>query len=397
MRLADDYSHVLSCDISDFYSRIYHHRLENALKRATNNTEVVRRIMKLLDRFSKNVSYGLPVGGPAARLLSELLLNRVDKLLLSKRITFCRYADDYHIYASTHDEAYGHLITLSQLLLENEGLTLNKAKTRILSCEEFLTTSEFSDRKRDAEDAFESEARRFMRLRLFYDQYSPTAAEDYNELKEKMAEFDVFSMLARELQKTRIHQTLTRRLIRAVAMLEPKLRNAAILSLMDNLPLLFPVFTTLMIVLKSVVADLDQPTKEKVFNSLSTLIRTESYIAKLPVNIAYIVRILAMDKSDETESLLAQVYDRSTSIMVKRDVILAMAKLGADYWISNLRGHYATLSTWEQRSILISSYMLNDEGDHWRKAVRRGLAQSEQLVLDWAADRKATGKWEIPL
>ena len=61
--------YVLRCDISDFYPRIYHHRLENALKSATGNQEAVGRIMKILSTISDGASYGLPVGGPAARLL----------------------------------------------------------------------------------------------------------------------------------------------------------------------------------------------------------------------------------------------------------------------------------------------------------------------------------------
>ena len=107
---ATNNKYVLKCDISDFYPRIYHHRIENALRRATNNTEVVRRIKVILSRLSKGVSYGLPVGGPASRLLSELLLNRVDKLLLMEGIEFCRYADDYLIFSDSLQEAYGNLI-----------------------------------------------------------------------------------------------------------------------------------------------------------------------------------------------------------------------------------------------------------------------------------------------
>ncbi|WP_415754402.1 hypothetical protein [Pseudomonas leptonychotis] len=78
---AQKYAYVLRCDISDFYPRIYHLRLENSLKKATTNGDIIKRIMTILQSISDNVSYGLPVGGPAARILSELLLNRVDKLL----------------------------------------------------------------------------------------------------------------------------------------------------------------------------------------------------------------------------------------------------------------------------------------------------------------------------
>ena len=77
-----DHDVILSTDISDFYPRIYHHRLENALNDATQNTEVVRRILFILAKLTPGeVSFGLPVGGHAARVLAEAVLNRTDRLL----------------------------------------------------------------------------------------------------------------------------------------------------------------------------------------------------------------------------------------------------------------------------------------------------------------------------
>ena len=140
---ARKHAYVMACDISDFYPRIYHHRLENALKKASTNTECIRRIMELLKRISEGASYGLPVGGPAARLLSELLLNRIDRLLIAEGVTFCRFVDDFHLFAASREEAYGQLVSFSELLLANEGLSLQKAKTKIMSREEFLSTSFF--------------------------------------------------------------------------------------------------------------------------------------------------------------------------------------------------------------------------------------------------------------
>ena len=104
---AQKHDYVLICDISDFYTRIYHHRLENALKKA-----VITKI--LLGAFSNSLSYRQgsliwpAVGGPAARLLSELLLNRIDRLLLTSGVTFCRFADDYHIFTNSREQAYEH-------------------------------------------------------------------------------------------------------------------------------------------------------------------------------------------------------------------------------------------------------------------------------------------------
>ncbi|HEX6898491.1 MAG TPA: RNA-directed DNA polymerase [Thermoanaerobaculia bacterium] len=394
--LAQQFRTVLACDISDFYPRIYHHRLENALQKAAPGSDANWRIMLLLSHFSKNVSYGLPVGGPAARLLSELLLNRVDRLLITSGTAFCRFADDYHIFAQSPEEAYGKLIFLSEKLLENEGLLLQKSKTRIVSSEEFLATTEFSDHELvDTEE--EAESRQFLKLRLHYDPYSQTAVEDYEELRAELARFDIVKMLAREMRKSRIQQTLTRKLIGALKFLEPTVRNGAIATLLENLNVLYPVFPSIALLLKSSLVELDESVRDLVFRTLRKLLRERSYIVMVPANLAFTVRLLAYDLSEESDAILVSVYEATQSIAIRRDVILAMARKNADYWISDRRKYFSTLSEWEKRAILISSYILDDEGSHWRRNVALGLTPLEQLTVKWASERKSSGTWSIPI
>lgn len=109
----EKYDFVLICDISNFYQSIYHHRIENVLSKLNNpNKEIEKYIMDILKHFSNMKSYGLPIGGQASRILAELVLNRTDRLLYSKEIRFCRFVDDYHIFAKTKEELYSHLLYL---------------------------------------------------------------------------------------------------------------------------------------------------------------------------------------------------------------------------------------------------------------------------------------------
>src|SRR5690606_19368072 len=126
---------VLQTDISNFYPRVNHHKLENELKRVDTSTDIPKRILKLLSVFSGTISYGLPVGGPASRILAELALNHADSHLKSKGIKFCRYADDYTIFCDSESEAYKILILLSEKLA-NDQLSLQKGKTKIMSSAE---------------------------------------------------------------------------------------------------------------------------------------------------------------------------------------------------------------------------------------------------------------------
>jgi len=393
---ARDSKYVLVCDISDFYPRIYHHRLENSLINATGNTHISGNIMKLLMIFSGNVSYGLPVGGPASRLLSELLLNRVDRLLLTNRIDFCRFADDYHIFADSAEEAYRALIFISSKLHSNEGLLLQKAKTRILSSEEFLGASEFAIENIPDGDE-QKQGRAFLRLRLHFDPYSPTADADYELLRDEITKFDIVGMLGRELKKSRIHQSLVRKLIGALKLLSPVQRDAAISSLMENLVVLYPIFPSIMLLLKGCIEEMGATSRESVFIKLRELISTQSYIITVPTHLAYSIRILAYDKSEEAEEILASVYNSTESPSIRRDIILAMAKKKADYWISDVRKTFRTMSEAERTAVLISSYILGDEGEHWRSSVKTLISPMQKLVMQWAGERKKAGNSEVPL
>jgi hypothetical protein len=73
VELAKASSFVLTCDISDFYPRVYHHRLENALTRATAKSEIIKQIKYILNGLSKGASYGLPVGGASGKTLERVV------------------------------------------------------------------------------------------------------------------------------------------------------------------------------------------------------------------------------------------------------------------------------------------------------------------------------------
>ena len=130
---------VVKFDIADFYNRVYHHRLENALIRCGIDENIKTRIMKILQMLSDNVSYGLPVGGNASRILAEVLLNSFDRILETKRYVFCRYVDDYILFADSREDAFRKLNYCAEFLLRNEGLGLQKSKTQVLTASEFIS------------------------------------------------------------------------------------------------------------------------------------------------------------------------------------------------------------------------------------------------------------------
>jgi len=388
--LSKQHGYVLACDISDFYSRIYHHRLENAL-RNLGPGDTPSRIMTLLQRFSNNTSYGLPIGGPAARLLSELLLNRTDHLLQTKGLIFCRYSDDYRVFANSVEDAYNAFRVLSEDLLRNEGLTLQKSKTRVMTAAEFQRSAEL------VEDTLEEQqAHAFLRLSLKYDPYSPTAAEDYETLKAAVSQFDITGMLSAELGKTRVHTALTRRLVQAIRFLPQPARDAAVLTLVANLDHLAPVFSSVVRVVRDLFGELDSDSQRRAVQHVRDLIASGTYLASIQLNIAYLLRVLAQDRNEENEILTEAVF-RDASPFVQHDIILIMAKWEAIYWTSDQKNYFASMHPWLRRAFLIASYTLGDEGRHWRQSVRDELSPFDLLVRDWASERFQLANWSIPI
>ena len=404
--LAGQYSHVVVCDIAEFYPRLGHHRLEPALQQLNTGNDIPSRIMEFLKQFSGTRSFGLPIGGPAARLLSELVLNQVDRLLTGHNIEFVRFADDYHIFANSPEDAYVALIYLSEKLFENQGLSLQKSKTRILSSAEFLATSPLriaavqeSETHDDPEAAEAQErAQQFMRFSIRFDPYSPTADEDYETLKREINRFDIIGMLGSELAKSQIHTAFSRRVLRAIRFLDDPVRDEAVVSIVNNHNLLFPIFSTVAMVVYDIIDEMGEESKTEVITCLRQLIEEKSHTFRVDMHLAYAIRVLSKQHTQENENLLQQLYEHRTSSMIRRDIILTMAHWRAWHWLSDLRNRFRELSDAEKRAFIIASYTLTEEGRHWRRHIRDELSPFEILVRDWASGRiQQDPDWRVPV
>lgn len=382
------YPYVLVCDISDFYSRIYHHRIENALKWLRTKPETVKRIVDILQVFSGTVSYGLPVGGPASRLLAELAVNSVDKLMRGEGIRFCRFVDDYRIFCASKEEAYQRLIFLSEKLF-TEGLSLQKTKTRILTAKEFLDETKLLIKSDQVGEDNLSDEDKLLRLSIHFDPYSDTRVDDYKNLKEQVAKVDVAGIIGRELEKTRIDSSITKQAISAIRVLEAGAQKDIIASLLqiDNLHTLAPVFARLMTVLRGLYTDLDEATQDLIDSGIANLIKNESHIIQVDLNLAYAIQVMRRRCTQKTEALFVQIYKKSTSPLVRREIVIAWAGWQHNHSLTDLKKNFGGLSKWERRAFIVGSYILTDEGRHWRDHNKKSFDLLEGVVRDWFAKR----------
>ena len=82
------------------------------------------------------VDEGTPQGGPLSPLLSNLVLDDLDKELTRRGHRFCRYADDCNIYVRSRRAGERVMTSVSRFLTQKLRLTVNEAKSAVAQPEE---------------------------------------------------------------------------------------------------------------------------------------------------------------------------------------------------------------------------------------------------------------------
>jgi len=98
---------VVDIDLEKFFDRVNHDVLMSLLSREVNDKAVLRLTRKFLEAgvMIKGVvaatEEGTPQGGPLSPLLSNVMLDVLDRELEKRGHKFCRYADDCNIYVKS--------------------------------------------------------------------------------------------------------------------------------------------------------------------------------------------------------------------------------------------------------------------------------------------------------
>lgn len=128
---------VCDIDLEKFFDRVNHDILMSRLTRKVKDTRVLRITRRYLQAgvleggvVSPKVE-GTPQGGPLSPLLSNILLDELDKELERRGHAFCRYAVDCNIYMQTRRGAQRVMTTLTRFLQERLKLTVNAAKSAV--------------------------------------------------------------------------------------------------------------------------------------------------------------------------------------------------------------------------------------------------------------------------
>jgi hypothetical protein len=173
----DGCTYVVQCDIASFYDRVNLHRINSTLLDIGVNSLVAKQIDDLLMSWSNRDSYGLPVGNVASRILAESALIDVDNYLVSQKVRFVRYVDDYRLFAPNLVTAQRWMNCLTTRLFR-DGLMLNTGKTKL-----YLARKDQEEMARPDDDSPDTVIRKITMLTGGYNRISRTfympSAEKY--------------------------------------------------------------------------------------------------------------------------------------------------------------------------------------------------------------------------
>src|SRR6267154_896995 len=140
--IAEGRGWVVDLDLEKFFDRVNHDRLMKLL--ALRITD--KRMLRLIGAFLKAgvmenglvgpVDEGTPQGGPLSPLLSNLVLDDLDKELARRGHRFCRYADDCNIYVRSERSGQRVMASVSRFLTQKLRLKVNEAKSAVARPEE---------------------------------------------------------------------------------------------------------------------------------------------------------------------------------------------------------------------------------------------------------------------
>lgn len=133
----DGYTWVVDIDLQKFFDTVCHDKLIGIVMRTIHDGELVSLIRKYLVSgvMEKGIvsptKVGTPQGGNLSPLLSNIMLNELDKELEKRGLKFTRYADDCIIVVKSEKAANRVMESITRFIERKLGLKVNVEKSKI--------------------------------------------------------------------------------------------------------------------------------------------------------------------------------------------------------------------------------------------------------------------------
>jgi len=128
---------VVDIDLEKFFDRVNHDILMGLLAKRISDKRVLKLIRAFLNAgvmengLVSPTEEGTPQGGPLSPLLSNVMLDVLDRELEARSLRFVRYADDCNIYVSSERAGHRVMESVTQFLARKLKLKVNESKSAV--------------------------------------------------------------------------------------------------------------------------------------------------------------------------------------------------------------------------------------------------------------------------
>lgn len=135
--LNEGYKYIVDIDLEKFFDKVNHDKLISLLLNTIKDGEVVSLIRKylvsgvMINGVKIETLEGTPQGGNLSPLLSNIVLNELDKELKSRGLRFVRYADDCMIFVKSQRAGERVMESITNFIEKKLRLKVNKSKSKV--------------------------------------------------------------------------------------------------------------------------------------------------------------------------------------------------------------------------------------------------------------------------
>jgi RNA-directed DNA polymerase len=135
--MEEGYRWVVDMDLEKFFDQVNHDRLMSTLAKRIHDKPLLKLIRNylqagvMMDGVVSSTEKGTPQGGPLSPLLSNIVLDELDKELEERGHRFVRYADDCNIYVKSKRAGERTLTSIQRFIERKLRLKVNEKKSAV--------------------------------------------------------------------------------------------------------------------------------------------------------------------------------------------------------------------------------------------------------------------------
>lgn len=135
--IREGYRWVVDIDLEKFFDRVNHDKLMGLLAKNIQDKALLKLIRSylnagiMIEGVKVKSEEGTPQGGPLSPLLSNIMLNELDKELEKRGLRFVRYADDCNIYVRSRKAGNRVMNSVTKFLEKKLKLKVNRKKSAV--------------------------------------------------------------------------------------------------------------------------------------------------------------------------------------------------------------------------------------------------------------------------